>query len=266
MAIVSSSPVHTFCWAELCSSDWKAAKQFYQILFNWTSIDQPIGADCFYTITQKDGVDVAAMYQMMASQQAEQIQSHWLLYIAVNNVDEMAVKATALGAEIIHGPHDVPGAGRMVMLNEPGGAVFALWQGSEHMGTQRKLETNVPYWHELASKNASKSRAFYSALFDWEVQIKPMEGMEYSLFCQHGQPIAGLMEMTEEWGDIPAHWMVYFAVANTDAMVDNVINLGGEVCVPATDIPEVGRFAVITDPSGAVFSIIQSSMGDVEVA
>lgn len=262
MAIVTASENHSFCWAELCSSDWLAAKPFYLSLFDWTAIDQPIGPDCYYTITKKEGSDIAAMYQMMKEQTDAGIQSHWLAYIAVEQVDELAQKAQALGATVIHGPHDVPGAGRMVMLEEPGGAVFALWQGREHMGTQRKLETNVPYWHELASKDAAKSREFYSALLGWEVQIKPMEGMDYSLFCFNGKPVAGLLEMTDEWGDAPPHWMIYFAVEHTDSMVEKAQQLGGNVCVPAFDVPEVGRFAVLTDPSGAVFSVIQSVMDD----
>ncbi|CCQ11241.1 27 kDa antigen Cfp30B [Pseudoalteromonas luteoviolacea B = ATCC 29581] len=264
MAIVKNSPPNTFCWAELCSSDWLKAKAFYLQLFQWTSIDQPIGADCYYTITRKESVDVAAMYQMMASQQAEGIPSHWLPYIAVENVDEKTTLASALGAEVIHGPHDVPGAGRMVMLQEPGGAIFALWQGKEHMGTQRKLEYNVPYWHELASRNAQKSRAFYSGLFGWEIQIKPMDNMDYTLFCIDDKPVAGLIEMTQEWGELPAHWMIYFAVANTNNVAQQATQLGGTVCVPPTDVPGVGCFSVITDPSGAVFSVLHSSAGDVE--
>ncbi|MFC3033501.1 VOC family protein [Pseudoalteromonas fenneropenaei] len=263
MAIVSASPLNTFCWAELCSNDWQAAKTFYLNLFDWTAVDQPIGEDFYYTLMQKQGVDVAAMYQMMPMQAEQGVPSHWLGYVAVDNVDAMAEKAIGLGAKVLCEPHDVPAAGRTVMLEEPGGAVFSLWQANGHPGTQRKLETNVPYWHELATKDAQQSRSFYCGLFGWQAELKPMEGFDYTLFCVDGSPIAGMMQMTAEWGNIPPHWMIYFAVANTDAMLTKVEQLGGQVCVPATDIPEVGRFAVITDPSGAVCSILQSCMNDV---
>ena len=88
--------------------------------------------------------------------------------------------------------------------------------------------------------------------------------MDYTLFLVDGQPIAGMLEMTNEWPeDIPSHWMIYFAVESCDTAVNKAASLGGQVCVPATDIPEVGRFSVICDPQGAVFSVIESVMDDV---
>jgi len=70
-----------------------------------------------------------------------------------------------------------------------------------------------------------------------------------------------MLEMTKEWpADIPAHWMIYFAVENCDTAIKKVVELGGQVCVPATDVPDVGRFSVICDPQGAVFSVIQPDM------
>ena len=65
--------------------------------------------------------------------------------------------------------------------------------------------------------------------------------------------------MTEEWGELPSHWMTYFSVDDCDARAHKANQLGGKVCVPPTDIPPVGRFSVVTDPQGAVFSIIKLS-------
>ena len=91
-----------------------------------------------------------------------------------------------------------------------------------------------------------------------------MEGMNYTLFLVGGQPFAGMLEMTSDWPeDIPAHWMIYFSVESCDTAVNKVASLGGQVCVPATDIPDVGRFSVICDPQGAVFSVIESVIDDV---
>ncbi|RZM73957.1 VOC family protein [Pseudoalteromonas rubra] len=266
MARINTPKALAFCWTELCTSNWQEAKAFYTQLFDWGFDDQPIGEGAYYTMLQKHSDDIAAMYQMMPQQKEAGAQSQWLNYIAVENVDEMAERAVALGAEIIAGPHDVPSAGRMVMLREPAeGAHFALWQAKEHPGCKRELEANVPYWFELATRNSQKSRAFYSALLGWQAQDKPMEGMDYVLFSARDTVVAGMLQMSEEWGDeIPAHWMTYFAVLDCDAMAEKARVLGGQVCVPPTDIPQVGRFAVITDPQGAVFSIIQSVMHDIE--
>ncbi|KZN63712.1 hypothetical protein N473_16220 [Pseudoalteromonas luteoviolacea CPMOR-1] len=263
MALIERSQVGAFCWSELCSADWAAGKAFYTQLFDWQNVDQPIGEGCFYTMLQKHGSDIAAMYQMMPEQQAAEVPSHWLGYIAVDNVDDMAERAQTLGAEIIAGPHDVPEAGRMVMLHEPGGAHFALWQAGAHTGTQRELEANVPYWYELASQNSAKSEAFYCNLLGWQADHQAMENMDYVVFSHQGRPVAGMLEMTDEWQGLPPHWMLYFAVLDCDKLAETATSLGGEVCVPPTDIPQVGRFAVITDPQGAVFSIMASSMDEI---
>ncbi len=258
-------PHGVFCWSELCTHNWAEGKRFYTELFNWDSDDQPIGNDLYYTMLQKQGDDIAAMYQMPDDQKSSGIPSHWLAYIAVEDIDSVAEKAKQLGAEVIAGPHDVMGAGRMVLLNEPGGALFALWQGKQHKGCQRLGELNTPYWHELASRDSAKSGDFYCQLLGWESEIKPMEGMDYTLFKVAGEPVAGMIQMTQEWPeDIPAHWMIYLAVADCDESASKAQQLGGEVCVPPTDVPEVGRFSVITDPQGAVFSIMTSAMGDVK--
>lgn len=258
-------PHGVFCWSELCTHNWAEGKRFYTELFNWDSDDQPIGDDLYYTMLQKQGDDIAAMYQMPDDQKSSGIPSHWLAYIAVEDIDSVAEKAKQLGAEVIAGPHDVMDAGRMVLLNEPGGALFALWQGKQHKGCQRLGELNTPYWHELASRDSAKSSDFYCQLLGWESETKPMEGMDYTLFKVAGEPVAGMIQMTQEWPeDIPAHWMIYLAVADCDESASKAQQLGGEVCVPPTDVPEVGRFSVITDPQGAVFSIMTSAMGDVK--
>ncbi len=251
----------TFCWSELCSHNWKDGKAFYTSLFNWGYDDQPIGENLYYTMLQKQGDDIAAMYEMDQEQVTAGVPSYWLAYITVDNVDECALKAQSLGAEIIAGPHDVMDAGRISMIKDPGGATVALWQGNAHKGCKRVEELNTPYWYEMATRDTKVSKDFYCSLLGWQSETKPMDNMQYTLFLVNGKPIAGMLEMTKEWpADIPAHWMIYFAVENCDTAIKKAVELGGQVCVPATDVPDVGRFSVICDPQGAVFSVIQPDM------
>jgi predicted enzyme related to lactoylglutathione lyase len=83
--------------------------------------------------------------------------------------------------------------------------------------------------------------------------------MPYTEWQLDGRSIGGMMEMDGQWGDTPPHWMIYIMVDDCDAVAGKVTQLGGTVCVPPTDIPKVGRFAVLGDPQGAYFSIIQLS-------
>jgi predicted enzyme related to lactoylglutathione lyase len=84
-----------------------------------------------------------------------------------------------------------------------------------------------------------------------------MGGMQYTSFKNGDRPAGGMMAITKEMGEVPPHWLAYLAVEDTDAAVEKIKTLGGNVVVPPTDIPDVGRFAVALDPQGAVFSVIK---------
>ncbi len=260
MAKVTQHPHGSFCWPELTSNNWQAAKPFYCELLNWGFDDQPIGDDMYYTMLQVAGDDVAAMYQMEASLVEKNVPSHWLSYISVSDVDALVPKITELGGQVLHGPHEVGDAGRMVMLADPTGATCALWQGKSHPGAKRIQEPGTLYWTELATRDIQASESFYTALLGWSIQKQDMGEFEYTLFTVNDQPVAGMLQMTEEWPEsVPPHWMVYFAVEDCEAKAKQATLLGGEICVPPTQVPNVGTFSVLTDPSGAVFSIIKGT-------
>lgn len=254
---MSNYPQGQFCWVELTAANWQQAKDFYCNLFGWTAIDEPIGDDMYYTMMQLEGKTVAAMFQMTPEQQAQGVMTNWLSYVAVDDADNTCAVAQDMGAQIIAGPHNVSTAGRMAIIHQPQGAVFAIWQGVEVPGLGLRDVNNTLCWNELATKSALDSKAFYHNLFQWECIDSAMEGMEYTEFIANDKPQGGMLEMTPEWGDTPAHWMAYFQVADCDAAVEKAQSLGAVICVPPTDIPEVGRFSVINDPQGATFSVIK---------
>lgn len=118
-------------------------------------------------------------------------------------------------------------------------------------------------WMELTSKDVEPCKSFYSNLFGWKYETsEPMPGVEYNEIEVGGKRIGGMFQMTEECSTkpngekMPSHWMAYVAVDNVDDVASRVSDLGGMVCVPPTDIPNVGRFAVVLDPSKAAISII----------
>jgi len=85
----------------------------------------------------------------------------------------------------------------------------------------------------------------------------PDKPLPYTMMMQDETPAAGMLQMAEGWGNIPPHWMVYVEVEDCDAVAKRAESLGGQVQVPPTDIPSVGRFSIISDPSGATFSVIR---------
>jgi hypothetical protein len=245
----------TFCWIELGTSDSNAAKQFYTKLFGWTFQDNPVGPDMVYTMLKLDGKDVGALYQL--SKEMQGIPPHWLSYIAVKNADESTQKAKSLGATVLKEPFDVFTVGRMSVIQDPTGAVFALWQAGTHQGAGIYNVPNTFCWNELTTKDAAKAGDFYSRLFDWRRDVQQMGPMAYTSFINGERPAGGMYEPTPEMGDVPPNWLVYFAVEDADATAKKAGELGAKACVPPTDIPGIGRFAVIQDPQGAAFGIIK---------
>jgi hypothetical protein len=113
-------------------------------------------------------------------------------------------------------------------------------------------------WHEVNTPDAEGAKKFYGELFGWTSQQVDMGGFPYHYLRAGAKDFGGIMPMTgPEWQGVPPHWMMYVAVADIDAAARKVVELGGKVCVPPTAIP-VGRFAVVSDPQGATFSLFQA--------
>jgi predicted enzyme related to lactoylglutathione lyase len=247
----------TFCWIELGTTDGEAAKKFYTELFGWDHNDIPMGPAGVYTMLKQDDKDVGAMYQMPPEMTTQGVPPHWMSYASVNNADESAAKAKELGATLMKEPFDVFDVGRMAVIQDPTGAVFAIWQAGTHRGAALVNQPVSLCWNELTTKNTEKAGEFYSGLFGWQRDPQQMEGMVYTMFVNNGQPAGGMYEPTPEMGDVPPHWLAYFAVNDADATATKAAELGGKVCLPPTDIPNIGRFAVIQDPQGAAFAVIK---------
>ena len=261
MQEVARFPHGTFSWVDLTTTDQEGAKQFYTAVFGWETTDIPIDENNVYTMFNLNGKNVAAVSAMQPEQQAQGMPPHWTSYITVDNVDEVAGKVEEAGGTLMAPPFDVMGSGRMAVIQDPTGAIVALWQPINHIGASY---INVPgslSWNELNTRDAEKAGEFFNKLLGWEVGTQT-EPNPYMYFLNNGRMNGGMMQMTEEWGDIPPNWMVYFAVENFDATLEKIKAEGGTIHVGPVDAPEVGRFGVIADPQGAMFTAIQLEQVD----
>ena len=157
----------TFCWVELGTTDSEAAKKFYTELFGWTPDDKPVGPGMVYTMLNLDGKNAGALYQLDPERIAQGTPPHWLSYVLVTSADESAAKAKELGATLLAGPFDVMTVGRMAVVQDPTGAVFALWQPKDHLGAGVVNVPNSFCWNELMTTDTAKDGDFYSGLFGW---------------------------------------------------------------------------------------------------
>jgi predicted enzyme related to lactoylglutathione lyase len=240
-------------WVDLASPDMDAAARFYEGLFGWQAVETgPVEETGGYRMLTLDGRNVAGLGPV----EDESRPAMWTSYVSVADADETSDAIRDAGGRIIMETLDVMGAGRMAVLSDPTGAVLALWQPQSHHGADVVNEPGTLCWTELATRDVDAARRFYRAVFGWDAETNAYGETTYTEWKLGGRTIAGMTEMGEtSLADVPAHWSVCFAVEDTDATATRAVELGGKVGIAPTDTP-VGRFAVLNDPHGAVFSVI----------
>lgn len=252
MSHVNSHAPGTPSWYDLMSPDLEGARAFYKALFGWDYfINGPEMGH--YTIALKDGRPAAGLGPKPAG---VEMPSVWSVYFATDDVDASLAAVSAHGGAITHPAHTVGEQGRLGMAADPSGAVFGFWQPGTHRGAEVVNEHGAMAWCEVNTREGEAVAGFYCAVMGLTAQPLP-GGMAYWTLHQGDCTVAGVMQMNEQWpANLPAHWMPYFAVDNTDEAIDIVKGNGGALCVPAFDTP-YGRMAVVADPFGGTFSIIQ---------
>lgn len=115
-------------------------------------------------------------------------------------------------------------------------------------------------WHDLMTSDVEKAKQYYADLVGWTYKDVDMGGDfgKYSMIHAGGTEWGGFVHLGPEYG-LPSHWMSYVTVPDVDETTAKVRELGGKVGVPGTDIPNVGRFAVIESPTGAHISPYKSA-------
>jgi uncharacterized protein len=250
-----------FCWFELATTDPDAAKAFYSSIFGWTASDNPMGPGEVYTIFQIDGKDAAAAYGMRPDQRAQGVPPHWLSYVCVKSADDTAARARQLGGTVLAAPFDVMTNGRMSVIQDPTGATFSIWQPARHSGTGITLVHGTAAWVDLSTPDQVTGARFYGDLFGWRMaegeSMRPAAPGTYFHIVKGDTMIGGIPPSEHRHPDTPAHWMIYFQVDNCEATVAKATSIGGTVLMPPMEMEGVRKFAVLADPQGARFALVQ---------
>ena len=123
------------------------------------------------------------------------------------------------------------------------------------MGTRESYEPGAFSWVELATSDADGAKRFYGELFGWSEEKQDMGEMGVYHFMKRGERFGvGIMKMPPQ-AEAPPHWLSYVTVEDVDQWAEKTTQLGGRIYVPPMDIPNIGRFAVASDPTGGVFAL-----------
>jgi predicted enzyme related to lactoylglutathione lyase len=244
-------------WVDLATTDIDGAKAFYSAVFGWEAETMPTDDQGgTYTMFAKNGKHVAGMGTLPAEMAAAGTPPAWSTYIAVDDVDAAIAKATAAGGGVMMPAMDVIGSGRMAFITDTTGAAVGLWEAKEFFGSQLANEHGAFTWNELVTDDTATAQKFYADALGLGAQTDETPNGPYTTFMVGGKPVGGMMPKNENMGPIPNYWGTYFAVDDCDGCLEVVKANGGEVLMQAFDVAP-GRMAVVKDPQGAVFSVIQ---------
>ena len=259
MPVFSSHAPSTPCWVDLSSPDVDAARAFYPALFGWQAEDQfDDEGNRIYTLFSLGGHLVAGLGGMPPG--TDGMPGMWNSYIAVADCAATVAKVEAAGGTVMMPPMQVMTAGEMAVCADPTGAVFSLWKAGEHRGAGICNEPNTYAWNELLDRDLATAKAFYSQVFGWDYEVSDMGEMGQYTVIAGGENggLGGMMDMPDAVpAEVPNHWMVYFTVADAAATAAAATAAGGAVVDGPFDVPGVGRIAVLADPTGASFSLMQ---------
>ena len=244
-------------WIDLSSPDPDASAAFYRGLMGWEATEPgPVEETGGYRMFQQDGKNVGGLMGHMQEGQP----TVWSTYVSVADADDTTAKVKSAGGTVVVEPMDVMDIGRMAFYSDPTGAVFGVWQPKEFAGADLVNVPNSLCWNELLTRDIEAGRAFYPAVFGWGMSRPQFDDAPetYTLWEVNGQPVGGMMQMTDDFfpPEVPPHWGVCFAVADCDATAAKARELGATITYEPMDM-SLGRFAGMIDPQGASLTVMQ---------
>ncbi|MEU3098899.1 VOC family protein [Streptomyces sp. NPDC006967] len=239
------------CWADAMFDDIEEAKRFYGDVLGWTfGESSPEFGD--YTQAYARGRAVAAVVPPMPGQEGS---SQWCLYFAARDAAATADRIRDHGGELLMEPMRVGDSGTMCLARDPGGVVFGLWQAGTHEGFEVMAEPGAYCWAEVFTREPEKSDAFFPAVFSYR-SGRLEDETDFRIYDLGERSVLGRMRMTDDFPpEVPPYINVYFTVADCDEAVSRALRRGGVLRFGPMDTP-FGRFAAISDPQGADFSVI----------
>jgi predicted enzyme related to lactoylglutathione lyase len=248
-------------WADLVTPDLGAAEHFYGELLGWTF--QPIHTGASdYAVALVDGRPIGGLFQKSIPA-GEHRQSAWLTFIAVRDVDGAKRAALAHRAKVVADAKSYPLRGRQAVLADPEGAVFAILASSSGDARDYLAAPGEWIWSSLLSRNPGAEAAFYQQVFSYDVfDLASDDGLEHVILSSDDYARASVNAMPGDPARRHPHWLNFVRVDDTIGSVAKVRALGGRVLVEPHVDRHGGHVAVVADPAGAPFGLMEWTESD----
>jgi len=253
-------------WADLVTPDVDGAKRFYGGLFGWTFRDVP--GDPKYTLALLNGEPVAGIFQK-ALPAGQSQQPAWLTFLAVKDVAIAQQLAVQHGAKVLMKPHTYSQRGRQAILADPDGAVFAILAATGGDPPDYLAAPGEWIWSSLLVTNTKQESNFYKSLFGYDIYELGADdgeraGGQHFILSNDDYARVGLHAMPADSVRRHPHWLDFVRVADAAAVAKQAASLGGQVLVEPRIDRHGGQLAVLADPSGAPFGVMEWSDTDSE--
>ena len=253
-------------WTDLVTPDLNDAKRFYGTLFGWTF--REVQGDSHYALALLDDRPVAGLFQKpLASKQTQQ--PAWLTFLAVRDVDAAQKATLQHGGKVVSPPHNYPQRGRQALLADPDGAVFEVLAALGGDPPDYLAAPGEWIWSSLLVKDPQQETAFYKTLFGYDVyDLASAEGgaddAQHYILSTDDTARVGLNALPNDSMRRRPHWLNFVRVMDAAETTKKAIALGGRVLVEPRIDRHGGQLAVLADPSGAPFGIMEWTDSDTQ--
>jgi predicted enzyme related to lactoylglutathione lyase len=250
-------------WADLVTPDLAAAEQFYGGLFGWTFRDVHAPGTT-YAVALAEGRPVAGIVQR-AVPPGEQKQPAWLTFLAVRQVDSTATAVAKDGGKILAPPRTYTGRGRQSVLEDPEGAVFAVLASKSGDPGDYLAAPGEWIWSSLLVKDPTAEAEFYQKIFGYAVFDLPGDEGKHVILSSDDYARAGVNALPVDAKRRRAHWLDFLRVEDATDVARKAATLGGHVLVEPYVDRHGGKIAVLADPAGAPFGVMEWTASDSKV-
>ncbi|MXQ55684.1 VOC family protein [Shimazuella alba] len=237
------------CWIDIKTLDMDMTKQFYRKFLGWQFKEERL-SNRMYTKIYLAENEIGGLTDLNLPIFAKGIMPHVSCYVEVDNVDQMAVRVLDLGGKLLLEPFDVGDLSRMATIQDPTGAVLTLWETQKFRGMNADISREgAPIRMELMTTDLTKAGAFYSKLFNWELE----SNISIPFKSRKRYP-ASMSEVTPNITE--SQWIICFHTHNLDNKLAIAQSLGAKVMVRAQDTNGEDSF-LLACPDGTVCSIME---------
>lgn len=240
-------------WHDLLTNDIEGSRRFYGGLFGWEFEQLPLslgaGQSSQYLVMRKNGQLIGGMVDVSGID-TKVNSSQWVVVMSVENVGAAVAAVSQAGGDVITPPTDLNERGRIAVVRDSAGALFAILETRDGDPVEREPGFGEFMWDEVWTTDIDAAAAFYKNLAPFKLVQKQVGNADYQGLEVNGRPRVGVLKNPLQAEGLQPTWVSYIRVADM-AVLDRVPELGGDVLVDAQDRPTGGQVAIIRGPSGA---------------